>query len=98
MQELEQLRFCAFCPNPCRRAWPADMAAQNEAITSSALSTLAMQAAEGRIAFDDDVRALLMQQEMAHVCRPACPYGLDVPALVNSVIRTLEGKSTDAGR
>jgi len=98
MQELEQLRFCAFCPNPCRRAWPAAEAAQDEAITSSALSTLAMQVAEGRVELDDDVRAALMRQDMARACRPACPYGIDVPALVNGVIRSLEGKSSHAAR
>ncbi len=98
MQELEQLRFCAFCPNPCRRAWPAAEATQNEAITSSALSTLAMQVAEGRVAFDDDVRAVLMRQDMARACRPACPYGIDVPALVDGVLRNLEGKASDAAR
>ena len=76
---LETLRFCAFCPNLCRSAWPHP---HEEGETPSALSLLAVAVASGQVADGAGPRALLARQEMAAACRAACPYGVDVPALV----------------
>ncbi len=75
------LRFCAYCPNPCRSAWPAQ-ALQNEAATPSAMALLTIAVLDGRVSADADVRARLADRRMAETCRPACPYGFDIPALI----------------
>lgn len=98
MEQLESLRFCAFCPNPCRRAWPAEAHAQNEAMTPSALSLLTVHVAEGRIALDRDVEGLLASQDMARTCSAVCPYGLDIPALIGHVLQHQPKGAGDAKR
>lgn len=78
-----RLRFCAFCPNLCRSAWPA---AHDEAETPSALALLAVSLAEGAVADTPEVRAALARRAMAASCRSACPYGIDVPALIDALL------------
>ncbi len=84
-ETLAVLAFCATCPNPCRRAWPADAAVQLEAITPSALALLALAVARRQVRADAETLALLDQTEMARQCRPACPYDHDIAALVGRV-------------
>lgn len=81
---LATLRFCAWCPQPCRSAWP-EAAAQREAATPSALSALALMLAEGRVRPDAAIAAALADTAMAEACRPACPYGHDIPAAIAAV-------------
>lgn len=81
---MATLRFCAWCPNLCRSAWP-DGCAQREAATPSALSALALMLAERRIAPDALTAAALTDTAMAEACRPACPYGHDIPAAIAAV-------------
>lgn len=83
-EPIAVLRFCAWCPNLCRSAWPED-GAQREAATPSALSALALMLAEKRVSPDASVSAALGDTAMAEACRPACPYGYDIPAAVAAV-------------
>jgi hypothetical protein len=87
---LEALRFCSFCPNLCRSAWPADALPQTESVTPSALARLAVAVALGRIAADPAAVAALRRTAMAAACRPACPYGHPIAALVDAVATSLE--------
>ncbi|WP_291296367.1 hypothetical protein [Elioraea sp.] len=81
---MATLRFCAWCPNLCRSAWP-DGAPQREASTPSALSALTLMLAERRVAPDASIAAALGDTAMAEACRAACPYGYDIPAAVAAV-------------
>lgn len=84
MEELHRrLRFCAFCPNLCRSAWAA---AHDEAESPSALALLAVSVAVGAVADTAEVRAALARRAMATACRSACPYGIDVPALIDELL------------
>ena len=77
-------RFCACCPNPCRRAIPPDRGLQIESETPSALSMIALAVIEGELAFDADTRLALARTEVAHLCRAACPYGYDIAGAVEA--------------
>lgn len=90
-EAVQRLRFCAFCPNLCRSVWPE---AHDEAETPSALSLLAVSIVQGAVADGPGPRTALARQDMAAACRAACPYGVDVPALVRQVL----GDSHAGGR
>ncbi len=77
-------RFCACCPNPCRRAVPAERAVQIESETPSALSMIALAVIDGELAFDADTRRALARTEVAHHCRAACPYGYDIAGAIEA--------------
>lgn len=77
-------RFCACCPNPCRRAVPADRTRQVESETPSALSMIALAVIDGQLAFDAETRQALKRTEVAHLCRPACPYGFDIAGAIEA--------------
>jgi hypothetical protein len=83
--ELETLRICACCPNPCRRAIPATAPLQLEAHTPSALALLAVLVFEGTVPFTRDIARLLGRLEAAEHCRAACVYGFDIPSLIRRV-------------
>jgi len=77
-------RFCACCPNPCRRAVPADRPRQVESETPSALSIIALAVIDGQLAFDADTRHALGCTVVAHLFRPACPYGFDIAGAIEA--------------
>lgn len=75
----DNLRICAFCPNPCRGAVPGSAEDHFETQLPSALSYLAVAVHEGYVQAAQDVTATLSQTEVAEICRPACVYGFDIP-------------------
>ncbi|MEF7617269.1 hypothetical protein V4F39_25380 [Aquincola sp. MAHUQ-54] len=78
-------RFCACCPNPCRRAVPAgDDGLQTESQTPSALSLIALAVIDGALPFDEGTRRALARTAAAHACRPACPYGFDIAGAIDA--------------
>lgn len=97
MSEIRELfRFCACCPNPCRRALPADRLRQIEPETPSALSMIALAVIDGQLPFDADVKRSLSRTEAAQHCRAACPYGHDIAGAIEAFNRQRE--TADAGR
>lgn len=80
----ELFRFCACCPNPCRRAVPADRLLQLESETPSALSMIALAVIDGALDHDEATRRALARTEVAHLCRPACPYGFDIAGAIDA--------------
>ncbi len=89
MNERELFRFCACCPNPCRKDIPASMDRQVESETPSALSLIALAVIDGHLPYDADARAALSATEAAHACRPACPYGFDIAGAVDRLNQRL---------
>lgn len=85
MNLRETLRFCACCPNPCRRAIPADLPEQFETDTPSALSMIALAVLEGRLDPQPAVRRALARTSAARACRPACPYGYDIAGMLEQL-------------
>lgn len=80
------LRFCACCPNPCRRAIPAQLPAQRETDTPSALAMIALAVIDKQLTLDASVRRALSRTEAARACRAACPYGHDIAGAVETLL------------
>lgn len=76
---LPNLRFCAYCPNPCRSALEDDTA-YLESQTPSALALLAVLVEDRALAWSADVDTALADDSVAVRCRERCPYGYDIPA------------------
>jgi fumarate reductase (CoM/CoB) subunit B len=84
-QHRDMLRFCACCPNPCRRAIPANHERQVESETPSALALIGLSLIDGRMEFDADVNDMLSHTEMARLCRTACPYDHDIAGAIDDL-------------
>lgn len=88
----ETLRFCACCPNPCRRAIPPDLPVQVETETPSALSMIALAVIDGQLGLDAGVRQALGRTAAARACKPACPYGYDIAHEIESMLESMEAR------
>ncbi len=89
--QLQKLRFCAVCQNPCRILFPAGLQPK-ESRYSSAMAYLALAVHHGYVDFTPDVEARLQDLEGCTACRAACPHGVDAPALVMEVARAAAAK------
>lgn len=90
------LRFCAYCPNPCRRAVPAERALQVETETPSAMSLIALAVVDGQLPFDADARRVLARTEVTRQCRVACPYDYDIAGAIEAVVKEREASNGQA--
>ncbi len=83
------LSECAFCPNTCRPAWPADAAAQTESQTPSALALIALAVLDGRL---DPTRsgalAALQLRDAVRASQARCTFGHDIDAALDAVLAT----------
>lgn len=87
LSAIKILQTCAYCPNPCRRAWPANLKAplETELPSNAALLTLAMHSK--RIVIDDALRhAVDVDAPGLCACVAACSYQLDVLGALRSVL------------
>src|SRR5262245_18611378 len=78
----EQLHHRPMCPNIRRPAWPADRGTYPESDAPSVIAFLALALHDGRLDPAADLTAKLVALDVAEVCRPACPYDVDVPSSV----------------
>ncbi len=83
---LDQIRFCAFCPNVCRFYYPTDGIPQKESLFSSALAYLAFAVLNGFVKYTQEVEEALSQQEGAKACKEACPYHFNIPECLNQLM------------
>ena len=91
MNDARQLmRFCACCPNPCRRAIPPDAARQVESETPSAMAMIALAVIDGQLPYDADVRDSLARTGVTRLCRAACPYDYDIAGAIEGLTAHLE--------
>ena len=81
------LRECAFCPNTCRPAWPADAAPQLESQTPSALALIALAVLDGRL---DPARsgalAALQRRDAVRASQARCTFGHDIDAALDAAL------------
>lgn len=76
---LDQIRFCAFCPNICRIYYPTTGLPQKESLSSSALAYLGHAVISGFIEYTPEVDALLNGMEGAQHCRRPAPIIMIYP-------------------
>jgi hypothetical protein len=97
MESRERLRFCAFCPAPCRSATPRDDTMQDETTTPSSLSLIVLAVEAGQLPLDDAVTGALRNTRIARHCTAACPYHHDIVSDIEAFL-DLRGASRQAAR
>lgn len=81
------LRECAFCPNTCRPAWPADAAPQLESQTPSALALIALAVLDGRLdAQASGALAALQRRDTVRASQARCTFGHDIDAALDAAL------------
>lgn len=89
---LDQIRFCAFCPNICRFNYPTRGLSQKESMFSSALAYLAYAVINGFIIYTQEVAEALSRLEGANVCKESCPYHYDIPGNIKALMKQYEDR------
>ena len=89
---LDQIRFCAFCPNICRNYYPTQGTQQREYMTPSALSYLAHAVMEKFISYSEDVEKVLLEIEACDSCKEACPYGYNISGHLRAFVKEMKNK------
>ncbi len=82
---LDQIRFCAFCPNVCRFNYPTAGVSQKESLALSALAYVAHAVVSKFIIYTKEVERLLADLEGARSRKEACPYNFDIPSLLDQL-------------
>ena len=76
---VDQIRFCAFCPNLCRTLYPTSGIPQREYMAPSALCYLVFAVLNDLISYNDEVAEVLTKLEAVDECKKACMYNYDIP-------------------
>lgn len=82
----ETMVLCACCPAPCRRVIDAAQPEQIETKTPSAMALIALAVMDGEMDLDDDVRQALSRTPAIRACQAACPYELDMAAVIDGFV------------
>jgi len=88
-EALRQLRFCAFCPNPCRSGLPLDGTARAESTMPSAMAFLCLAVTDGRVVLSEEVRDQLARTDTIELAQRECPYGFDIAAALRAAVAEL---------
>jgi len=84
-KSIDQIHFCAFCPNVCRFNYPTSGVSQKESLAVSALAYVAYAVMNKFIVYTKEVDKLLADLEGARRSNEACPYHFDIPALLGQL-------------
>jgi len=87
--EMDKIRFCAFCPNVCRIYYPSSKI-QIESTTPSHLSYLCYAVFYGYLSFTKEVKQTLNDTTATEKCQEACPYGFKISECLKKVVLALE--------
>lgn len=83
--EIDQIRFCAFCPNYCRIFYPPGIP-QWESFTPSALAFLCYALVRGFLSHAEEIEDSFSKLEACNRCQKACPYNLDISGSILKLI------------
>ncbi len=87
---IDQIRFCAFCPNLCRTQYPPSGVPQREYMAPSALAYLGYALLNDLISYNEDVADTLTKLEACEACKAACLYHYDIPAHLRTLAAELQ--------
>ena len=88
--EVDQIRFCAFCPNLCRIQYPTSGVPQREYMAPSALAYLGYALLNDLIMYNEEVADVLSKLEAAEACKIACRYHYDIPGSLRTLAAELK--------
>jgi Fe-S oxidoreductase len=90
---VDQIRFCAFCPNVCRSHYPTSGIPQREYMAPSALSYLVYAVMNDLIKYDEDIANVLTKLEACDACKAGCPYHYDIPTHLRALAAELKNSA-----
>ena len=88
--EVDQIRFCAFCPNLCRTHYPTSFVPQREYMAPSALSYIGYALLNDLLKYNKEIASVLKKLEAFDECKKACPYNYDVPRHLRALAEELK--------
>ena len=87
---VDQIRFCAFCPNLCRTNYPRNITPQREYMAPSALSYIGYAVLNNLIEYNEEIASVLTKLEAFDECKKACIYNYDVPSHLRALAEELK--------
>ena len=94
---VDQIRFCAFCPNLCRTQYPTSGVPQREYMAPSALAYLGYALLNGLIMYNAEVAEVLTKLEACDACKIACRYNYDIPGDLRTLASELKSGAVQKG-
>ncbi len=94
---IDQIRFCAFCPNLCRTQYPTSGVPQREYMAPSALAYLGYALLNDLILYNEEVADTLTKLEACEACKPGCLYHYDIPTHLRALAAELKSGGVEKG-
>jgi len=91
-EEKDQLYFCSFCPNICRINYPLQGIPKVETMTPSALAFLAYSVIRRFVDYTGEFSDTFNHLEGASACAEACPYGINIPSIIQALRKELKNR------
>ena len=87
---VDQIRFCAFCPNLCRNQYPRSGVPQREYMAPSSLSYIGFAVLNDLIMYNEEVAIVLTNLEACDACKIGCLYNYDIPGHLRALASELK--------
>jgi hypothetical protein len=87
---VDQIRFCAFCPNLCRNQYPRSGVPQREYMAPSSLSYIGFAVLNDLIMYNEEVAIVLTKLEACDACKIGCLYNYDIPSHLRALASELK--------
>lgn len=87
---VDQIRFCAFCPNLCRNQYPRSGVPQREYMAPSSLSYIGFAVLNDLIMYNEEVAIVLTKLEACDACKIGCLYNYDISSHLRALASELK--------
>ena len=94
---VDQIRFCAFCPNLCRNQYPRSGVPQREYMAPSSLSYIGFAVLNDLIMYNDEVATVITKLEACDACKIGCLYNYDIPSHLRALASELKSGMFNKG-
>jgi len=84
--EMDQIKFCAFCPSVCRIYYPRGCT-EFECLTPSSLAYLCYAVTNNHVSYTEDVRMILSNLKVCESCEKACPYNFIISTCIINICK-----------
>jgi len=87
---VDEIRFCAFCPNLCRNQYPRSGVPQREYMAPSSLSYIGFAVLNDLIMYNEEVATVITKLEACDACKIGCLYNYDIPSHLRALASELK--------